>query len=81
MQITIERMNGENFQLVVEEEETVATVKMRISENTFIDPYEQRLIFQEQLLVDYETISFYNIQEGSVIYLSHWSTPEARKEV
>ena len=75
MQITIERMNGENFQLVVEEEETVATVKMRISENTFIDPYEQRLIFQEQLLVEYETISFYNIQEGSVIYLTRWSTP------
>ena len=75
MQITIERMMEENFQLAVEEEETVATLEMRIFEITSIDPYEQRLIFQEQLLVEDETISFYNIQEGSVIYLTRWSTP------
>ena len=81
MQITIERMIGENFQLEVEQEETVATLEMRICELTGIDPYDQRLIFQEQLLVEYETISFYNIQEGSVIYLSHWSTPGAWREV
>ena len=77
MQISIERMVGQNFQLDVEEEDSVESIKMKIYNILSIDPDQQRLVYQGQLMVEDKTISDYNIQEGSVIHLSIWSTGSA----
>ena len=77
MQISIERMVGENFHLDVEEENSVESIKMKIYNILSIDPDQQRLVYQGQLMVEDKTISDYNIQEGSVIHLSIWSTGSA----
>ena len=70
MQISIERMVGQNFQLDVEEEDSVESIKMKIYNILSIDPDQQRLVYQGQLMVEDKVISDYNIQEGSVIHLS-----------
>ena len=77
MQISIERMVGQNFGLQVEEEDSVESVKMKIYRLLSIDPDQQRLVYQGQLLLEDKAISDYNIQEGSVIHLSIWSTGSA----
>ena len=77
MQISIERMVGQNFQLDVEEEDSVESIKMKIYSILSIDPDQQSFVYQGQLMVEDKVISDYNIQEGSVIHLSIWSTGSA----
>ena len=77
MQISIERMVGQNFQLDVEEKDSVESIKMKIYNILSIDPDQQRLVYQGQLMVEDKVISDYNFQEGSVIHLSIWSTGSA----
>ena len=72
MQISIARMVGPNFHLEVEEEDSIESVKMKIDKILSIDPDQQRLVYQGQLMLEDNTISEYNIQEGSVINLSIW---------
>ena len=73
MQITIERMIAFNFQIEVEEEETIESIKMKIYIVVSIPPDQQRLVYQGEDMVD-KTISDYNIQMGSIIHLSIWSS-------
>ena len=77
MQISIERMVGQNFQLDVEEEDSMESIKMKIYNILSIDPDQQSFVYQGQLMVEDKVISDYNIQEGSVIHLSIWSTGSA----
>ena len=75
MQIIIERKFGSNFQMVVGEEDTIGSIKMRIYRKLGIAPSHQRLMFQgEELMQDGKTISDNNIQDWSIIHLSIWST-------
>ena len=74
MQITIQQMVGHTFQVEVEQEDTVESLKMKIYNIVSIKPSQQRLIYQGQLMEEFETISYYEIQEGSVIILSIDST-------
>ena len=62
-----------HLQVEVEQEESVYNLKMKIYWIISIDPEQQRLIYQGQE-VEEGTISQFNIQEGSVIHLSIWST-------
>ena len=73
MQVSIERMFGQIFQVEVEQDDSVYNLKMQIYWITSIDPEQQRLIYQGQE-VEEGTISYYNIQEGNLIHLSIWST-------
>ena len=61
MQISIEQMVGQNFQVEVEQEDSVESLKMKIYMIISIDPDQQRLIYQGQLMVQDKTISYYNI--------------------
>ena len=75
MKIIIERKVGSNFPMVVGEEHTIGSIKMRIYRRLGIAPSHQRLMFQgEELMQEDKTISDYNIQDGSIIHLSIWST-------
>jgi ubiquitin-like protein Nedd8 len=77
MQIFVERMVGPNFQLQVEEDESIEDLKMKIYRILSIVPDQQRLVYQGEHMLEDKTISDYNIQEGSVIHLSIWSTGSA----
>ena len=77
MQISIERMVGQNFQLDVEEEYSVESIKMKIYIILSIDPDQQSFVYQGKLMVEDKVISDYNIKEGSLIHLSLWSSSSA----
>ena len=74
MQISVKRMFGPTFQLEVEQEDSVESIKTKINRMLSIDPDQQRLIYQGQIMLEGKALSNHNIQEGSVIHLSIWST-------
>ena len=73
MTVTIDRLVGEDFMLEVEEGDTVASVKQMIFALLNIEPNQQRLTYEGEMMMDDKTMAFYNIQEGSIIHLSIWS--------
>lgn len=77
IKVTIERMVGENFELEVEEFDSVASLKQKIYEVLSIDPNQQRLMYEGQLMLEEKALAFYNIHEGSIIRLSIWSSESA----
>ena len=74
MTVTIDRLVGEDFMLEVEEGDTVVSVKQMIFALLNIEPNQQRLTYEGEMMMDDKTMAFYNIQEGSIIHLSIWST-------
>ena len=74
MAVTIDRLVGEDFTLEVKEEDTVDSVKQMIYALLNIEPNQQRLTYEGEMMMDDKTMGFYNIQEGSIIHLSIWST-------
>ena len=67
-------MAGANFQLEVEQGDSVESIKIQIYRIISIEPDFQRLVYNGQLMLEDKVISDYNIQEGDVIHLSIWST-------
>ena len=73
MTVTIERLYGEDFTLEVKKGDTVDNVKQMIFGILSIDPVQQKLTYQGQIIEEDKTMAFYNIKEGSIIHLSIWS--------
>lgn len=69
MQITVKTIASKSISLTVEPWDTLAKVKSRIEEQEGVPPAKQRLIFAGQQLKDEKTLSEYNVQQGSVMYL------------
>ena len=74
MTVTIDRLYGEDFTLEVEEGDSVYSVKYMIFGILSIDPAQQMLTYQDQMMENDKTMAFYNIKEGSIIHLSVWSS-------
>ena len=73
MTVVIEWLVGENLMLElveVEEGDTVYSVKQMIFEKLAIEPAQQELSFQDQMMENDETMASYNIKEGSIIHLA-----------
>ena len=52
----------------------MSSVKQMIFGKLSIEPAQQKLTYQDQMLEDDKTMAFYNIKEGSIIHLSIWSS-------
>lgn len=69
MQIIVQPQTGKTITLEVEPTDSIVQVKAQIYEKNNIDPAEQSLIFAGKKLSESKTLSDYNIQKDSTLYL------------
>lgn len=69
MRVQVNTMLGEKVEVEVEETETVADLKKKLSKKQKIPADQQRIIYEGKLLQDNKTLAEYNIKNNSVIHM------------
>jgi hypothetical protein len=68
-QILIKTLTGLSVPLMVDENETIESLKQKISEKENVSADQQRLVYCGKQLDDNQTLGYYEIKENSTIHL------------
>ena len=69
MKVYVKRLTGRAVTVDGEPHDEIRTLKTRIQEKEGITPARQQLIFANQELEDYNTLSDYGIEDGTTLHL------------
>ena len=69
MQIYIRTLNGGTVPLIVDENDTIRTVKEKLKEKDGAPVQEQRLVFNNQRLEDSKTLQHYGILREATLHV------------
>jgi len=69
--ISVKTITGQNIIIDIDLNDSVDTLKTKIQEKLNIPPYQQKLTFAGQQLESGKTLSEYNIQKESTIFLTY----------
>ena len=69
MLLFVKMLRGKNLHLDVEENDTIATLKVKIEDKEGIPPARQLLLYACQPLLDAATLEDYNIREEAILHL------------
>ena len=69
MQIFVKTLTGRTVAIVVEEDDTILSVKTKLQEKDNVPVDEQRLIYGGHQLEDKRTLKFYNVGRDATIHL------------
>ena len=69
MQIYIKTLTGRTVSLIVEEGETIKTVKVKLRDKDGVPVEEQRLVYNNQELEDSKTLQQYGIMREATLHV------------
>ena len=71
MQLSIKAETGKTIAIEAEPTETISEIKVKINHKEGVPTYTQRLTFDGTQLVDHNTLTNYNIQDGATLKLGN----------
>ena len=69
MQINVITETGKTIKVEVSNSDTIENIKARIEDKEGFAAYQHLLIFRGLLLQDWQTLSYYNIENASTLHL------------
>lgn len=63
------KLNGQTFAVTLNLNDTVASLKSKIQDDTGMPPAKQKILYEGMFFKDTNTVAFYNLLSGTTVHL------------